>query len=318
MHRWLVCIALLGCGSKHRPDDAALKAQILSNDKKPIVLPPRTVDAAVLHQDVTMRRVAFEPQARDMERRATHFNVKVKITVDGPARVGSRNEEHTWKQATLNDFSVHHGNAGDSVDWVVTGHKAFVKHNKNDWRAKAYNLEHADILKRDVVMALGELMATFAPTLSVAPPEATRDNGRPAYRYKVESGKEADGARIGQARAVAMTNSAVSPLSLNGEIVVDKETGLILTAELKATLGLEPMASSEKGPAAPAQQTPIKVKLTWGLDGLEDSAVSKLAPVAPEHAEEDRGFLRPTPEVLGFFGGLKKPGSTDESHDEED
>jgi len=319
----LLCLVPLACGSKQRPQDAALKTQILAGDKKPIVLPAQTVDASRLAEDLDMRRIAFEPTARDMEKRATHFAMKMKVQIDGPQGVGSRSVEHVWRRAEGSQFSVRHAGAGDTVDWIIADHKAFVKHGKNEWREKPYTLEHADVLKRDVVLPLGELMATFAGGMTVSAPQSTKDNGRAAYRYTidydekkaadVENGK----AKTGQAHAVALKRDDVFPLALQGDVVVDKETGLVLTAELKATLGMEPIAAADKGPAVPQQRTPVKVKINWSLDGLNADDAAKLEPTVPEKAIVDRGFERPTPEVLGFFGGLKN-GAGGNEHEEED
>ncbi len=314
------------CSQKQRrPHDDALKAQILSHDMRPIVLPPRAFEPGRLHLDADMRRSALEPSARDMEKRAPHFALRVKIAVDGPQGIGHRSEEHSWLRAPSGQFSVRHATGNALVEWLIgTGgeaaapKRAFVRHGKGEWRSKTYTIEHADTLKRDVVQPFAELMATFADGVVAQAPTETRDNGRSAFRYAIDyDGKRTGDAKLGKARAVPLLKDDVLPMALSGDIVIDGETGLVLTADLQATLGLEPMAAAVEGPAVPPQRTPIKVKLTWSLDALAKQEAEKLEQPVPEEAQPERGFERPPPEILSFFGDPKKAAAPEE-HDEED
>lgn len=308
---------MIACRAKPKASDETLKQQILANDKAPLRLPPAAIVPDKLHEDARGRALVLTPLASDLEKRLAHFALRVKMTLDGPN--GARNEEHVWRRAKSGAFSVKHSGGGELTEWIVIRPTAFVKHNKGDWRKKPFTIEHTETLKRDVVMQLSEPLALFFDGITLSPPAATNDNGRDAFRYKVSYTAKAEksaGQKTGEAASSATMNAEVKPVDLAGDIVVDKASGVLLTADLKATFELLPIPQAKQ--PAPTNKQTAKLKLVWAVESLSKDDEQKLEPVAPENAVVDKGFDRPAADVLGFWGitTKKKPG--EDEGDEED
>jgi hypothetical protein len=305
-------VVFSACRSKPKASDETLKQQILSNDKQPLRLPPPPVAADQLDQDKRSRSLVLAPLASDLEKRVPQFQLRIKTTLDAPSPAGTRSEEHVWKRAITGNFSVRHSGSNEASDWIITSGSAFVKHNKGEWRKKPYTIEHSETLKRDVVAELSELIALFFDGIELGKAAPTNDNGHSAYSYKLSY----TAPKTSEASTRAVMASSMRPVDLQGDIVVDRTTGALLTAELKATLELTPIPQQPPKPQLAAQT--VKAKISWTLDTEVDT--QKLEPSAPENAALDKGFERPAADVLGFWGidNKKKAGDKSDEREEED
>ena len=330
--RLLLCLtsfvlAASGCRAKPKASDETLKQQILSNEPGPLRLPPAPIAADKLHEDTRSRALVLMPQASELEKRLPHFQLRIKLALEGTAQVGTRNEEHVWRRAKSGRFSVKHSGSSEVSEWILITPNAFVKHNKGEWRKRPFTIEHTETLKRDVVRQLAEPMSLFFDALTVSPPQTTSDGGRPAFRYKLgftapnAPGAKADKSapaksetKTGEPASAATMNPEVRPVELSGEIVVDKTTGVLLTAELKGTFELSPIP--QPPPKPPMNKQNVRLKLSWNFESLDAGDEAKLEPVPPENAIVETGFNRPPADVLGFWGAAKKPG--DEEREEGD
>jgi hypothetical protein len=296
----LSCLAFVSaCKKGQKASDETLEKQILSNDKAPLRLPPPEIASTRLHEDKRSRALVLTPLASDLEKRLPQFQVRVKITLDAPG--GARSEEHVWKRAKSGHFSVKHAGSGELTEWIVVRPTAYVKHNKGEWRKRPFTIEHSETLKRDVVMQLSEPMALFFDGMTLTASTPTSDNGRDALRYKVSFQK--NDTKTGEAASRATMNAEVRPVDLSGEIVVDKATGVLLTADLKASFDLVP-------------GNIVKMKLAWALDSIAAADEQKLEPTPPTDAVVERGFDRPPPDVLGFWGNVKKSGEAEQEEED--
>lgn len=309
----LVVCALAACKSKQRPHDDALKKQILSGDHAPLKVPAPVIDPKALDKDAAARKLVFTQSITTLERRLDRFQIKNKITVDAPGAVGQKVYEHRLKETDRNTFTIHHeGGGAETVDWIAVDNKAFVKHGKGPWRKKPYTLQHAETLKNELAFSLADFYTLYGEQLMLTPAGDTAEG----VKYSVDLTEKPK--TSASAPALILKND-VEPVSLQGEIVVDKTHGSLISADLKAILAMAPMPPPQKSaaddapPPPPQAKTNVKVRFQWSLDKADDKK-----PDAPTDAVEDKGFDRPEANMLSFWAAPTGATKDDKEKDEDD
>jgi len=322
-------LSLLACQSSVPTERSSIRDQVLSTDRKPVHLPLVPIDASALDEDAFARVVAMSPA--EWMQRASAFRVRCKIGLEWP-HADAVADEHTWRQAANGDYAVRHfSKGGGSVEWLKVGDKLLVKNQKGEWREKGVRAEQQDEEPQSVLDSVSDLFALVGG-VTLAHPEAKSVQGRPAYAYKL-SRAAAPAPKTSNGKPTRLLGDDVEPGELSGTLSIDKATGILLAADVHATVYALPMPTQPRPvtlpsspPLPPSTKTAVTVTLAFTVDQVGDSA---FAPDLPKYIAEIQR-QRPPSMPLSFWEAPKsgsakeqegsvpgKTGATKEPEEEE-
>ena len=313
---WLCCLA--ACQGRAPSEKSSIRDQVLSPDRKPVHLPLQTIDASALDEDSLAHVINMTPA--EWVQRVSAFRVKCKIELQWP-HADPVADEHVWRQAANGDFAVRHfSKGGGSVEWLKVGDKLLVKNQKGEWREKSVRAEQQDQQPESVLASVRDLFALLGG-VQLAHAETKTVQGRPSFIYKLGRTKEAvHEANTGNAPPSRLLGDDVEPGELSGTLSVDKATGVLLAADVRATVYALPMALSPHAVALPTGQPPlppstkttVNVTLSFSVDTIGDSS---FAPDLPKFiAEISR--QRPPSMPLSFWEPAQKAAAAKEEEEE--
>ncbi len=291
-----------------------MREQVLSPARQPLHMALAPIDAGSLASDSDAFDHLIDMPPSEWVQRLAAFRIHTKLSVDF-AKADPVADEHTWRQAKNGDFGVRHlSKGGGSVEWLRVGDKILVKNQKGEWRAKAVRAEQQDEEPALVLQSARDLFAIFEGAgLSAPDPKAVHD--RPAFVYKLTFVK------TGKASPSRLLGDDVEPESLSGTIAVDKQTGVLLAADIKGVVWALPMPPPPRPivlpdgrpPLPPAGKTKVAIHFTHITDSIGDDS---LAPDLPHYISEiERKHPHSTP--LTFWQATGSAKKYDDSDEEE-
>jgi hypothetical protein len=317
----LGCERMRGDEGTARPggrNDALLKAQLLTSERKPVVLPQEVAHADAFDREpgALAAVLAITPDA--LVARLDHFRLRTKMSLETQGDQAQVLSEQVWNQASSGNFSTHHQAQEGSVDWLIVDKHAYVKNGHGGFRSEPYRLEQIDNHRRLLLSDLRELVTLFGDRVKLGPARAEEFSSRPAFSYVVDTAP----AKTGKVAISPLLGDEVEAQGLNGKIVVDKAEGVVLGAELKAVVLMKPITPAapqaafvEGAPSVPTRSVPVTIKLSYVLDNTSTSALASLEPHAPR-VVIDVGRVRPPAEPLSFWKASQP--KTNEEQDEEE
>jgi hypothetical protein len=244
------------------------------------------------------------------------FRVRCKIQLDW-AQANEVVDEHVWRQAANGDFAVRHfSKGGGSVEWLRVGDKLLVKNQKGEWREKGVRAEQQDEEPESVLSSVRDLFALMGGVaLGQAEPKTVQ--ARTAFSYKVTRAS----VKTGKAKPSRLLGDDAEPGELSGTLSVDKDSGVLLAADLRGTVFALPMAATPRpaalagvsAPVTPSGKTQVSVKLTFSVDAIGDS---NFAPDLPKYIAEIQR-QRPPSMPLSFWEPTPKAPAAKEQEEEE-
>jgi hypothetical protein len=280
--------------------DKAAKARVFSPEepaeellraREPIAVDRLAQDPAVLARVVAMDRM--EATRRLGAHRAV---TTVRFTTRRGARAVSLSERHELATDASGQFRAVSTNDQDTgLEVVYAGGRAYVKSRYGPFRTRRMDRSEHDAWRNRATPALGTLAALAAGRLTVSAPEAVR-GARAAHRLKLGLGEARGGPaadkslpppQYGTHKATGDERPRPGPdpdtalrlafaekrhvTSLEGELVVDDATGVVLASKGKVQLSV------------PGEGEAAALELEYAFEATPDAAVTVEAPseVAP-------------------------------------
>lgn len=280
-------------------------------------LPLQVIDASALDAEAFARVINMPPA--EWVQRASAFRVRCKIELEWP-HADAVQDEHVWRQAANGDFAVRHfSKGGGSVEWLKVGDKLLVKNQKGEWREKSVRAEQQDQQPQSVLDSVSDLFALVGG-VTLAHPESKTVQGRPAFTYKLSRTPATAAPKTGNGKPSRLLGDDVEPGELSGTLSVDKASGILLVADVHATVYALPMALTPRPvvlpngqpPLPPATKTNVNVTLAFTVDTIGDSS---FAPDLPKFIAEI-ARQRPPSMPLSFWEPAQKAAATKEEEEE--
>jgi len=308
----ILMLAVLGPACQD-PVDAAAKARIFSPEDPPLAisaaaqsLPPDRIDSdpRVAHRILRM------DAAEVVERLGPHV-VTTKVSfewtgADAPIRLDETRTIVAGRGGVGGDFSVVMENSRDQGFEVLRkDDKVYARNRYGKFRQRLRDRGMAERVRSEVQGVIRDVDELFHSRLALTPQGSTTVDGRSALKFAVSLAAEAPrleagvtlpdpiepkGGRDAQTRRRMRFHEERVPVSLQGELVVDAETSVVLQAKFDGKVRVpkgDQQASSE-----------LKLQVRTGLTGIGRDPALKVPEDFLPDADKPAGIA----DVLDRFG----------------
>ena|GEM_PF-2249845 len=308
----LIFSLLTACSKS--PENQAAKKKIWDNEIVVSDLEKSSkekLDASKMATNTTMKDRILQMSAQEAMLRHEPFEYKGKarIIVGGRKRRLDVTEKTKITVGLHGSFSVQQRDAEDKPTraMVYNNGTMFIRNGSGDMRAQGIvNNQHLSVLE-EAWEPLSVFSSYFGPRFNLKSAGIENFNKREVFKYDISLGEGPD---IIESKD---GDRAKKPLTLNGSLLVDVETAVVLKASLKGKLEV-PSAKAPTSTVASAKKKPrtgtIIVRLDFALRSIEakEQRPSKFIDAIRRHPTDlnPLAFMKGDTRTSTVIGGTKK------------
>ena len=250
----------------------------------------RAIDAQHLDEDSAARHHVLNMGTPELCARLKGFVLRTQTTISlsqSSREVLQQSHAALLAQDAQGSIHLQSGDAKNQLELYAVGARAYVRQDRGHMRHKRRQEMEIPEMVEAGAASLRQMLQHF-PGVTLTSPQAVTHDGRPAVRYSLDMSGAADPTLTPQPSLRALPIAAPSRWReeaknqhIDGQLVVDVETGAVLRAEAKGTMTLPGHDGPPYQLALRCQHTLAEVNRTATIREPQNSIAEFRRPLRP-------------------------------------